>query len=252
MSLSAEQIESNFKELLNLVDEYITSPRKEQLKTLYLDHMDRIMFMPASGTDHHHNAFPGGYVDHIIRVVQCALEIKNLWQVAGSFIDYSDEELVFAALNHDLGKIGTEDAEQYIVNDSEWHRKNLGKLYKYNPDNAFMPVPERSLFLLQARGILVSFNEYLAIRIHDGLYDDANKPYYISHSKESKLRSNLPIIIHHADHMASRIEFEKWHNNEPQQKKQATNSSKLKPNIAESLTDEQKEDLKGVFDKLFN
>jgi len=251
MSLTAEQIESNFRQLLNLVDKYITGPRKEQLKTLYLDHTDRIMFMPASGTDHHHNAFPGGYVDHIIRVVYCALEVKNLWASAGAVIDYSDEELVFAALNHDLGKIGTEEAEQYTVNDSEWHRKNLGKLYKYNPTNAFMPVPERSLFLLQARGIPVSFNEYLAIRIHDGLYDDANKPYYISHSKESKLRSNLPIIIHHADHMASRIEFEKWNNNEPQQKKVTTNS-KAKPNLAESLSDEQKEDLKGVFDKLFN
>jgi len=52
-----------------------------------------------------------------------------------------------------------------------------------------------------------------AIKTHDGLYDEGNRPYYISNSRESKLRSNLPILLHHADHMASRIEFEMWDRN---------------------------------------
>jgi hypothetical protein len=54
--------------------------------------------------------------------------------------------------------------------------------------------------------------EYQAIKIHDGMYDDANKPYFVSRSPQAKLKTNLPIILHHADHMASIIEYERWRN----------------------------------------
>ncbi len=250
MSFTAEQLQENYTKFLGYIDQYVTGDRKNKLKQLYVDHMERIMLMPAASIDHHHNTFPGGYVDHVIRVVECALKMKNLWSSAGAYIDYTDEELVFAALNHDLGKIGTEEAEQYQPNDSEWHRKNMGKIYKHNPVNPFMTVPDRSLFLLQARGISVSFNEYLGIKLHDGLYDDSNKPYYISHAKESKLRTNLPIILHHADHMASRIEFEMWDRNEGSQTKTPL-KEKRKPSIPNDISDTQKEDLMNVFNTLF-
>ena len=251
MNFTAEELNANYEKFLSYIDNHITGPRAEMLKKLYLDHAERIMLMPAASIDHHHGTFPGGYVDHVIRVMDCALKLKTLWEETGSTINYTDEELVFAAMNHDLGKIGTEEAEQYQPNDSEWHRKNQGKIYKHNPVNPFMPVPDRSLFLLQQRGIQVSLNEFLGIKLHDGLYDEANRPYYISHSKESKLRTNLPILLHHADHMASRIEYEIWENNQ-----QATPNTKpkyesKKPNMAESLSDTQKGELMDVFNNLF-
>jgi len=168
----------------------------------------------------------------------------------GAAINYTEEELVFAAINHDLGKMGTEEAEQYLPNDSEWHRKNLGKIYKYNSANPFMPVPDRSLFLLQQRGIVVSFNEYLGIKLHDGLYDEGNKPYYISHSKDSKLKTNLPILLHHADHMASRIEYEMWASNEEPITPSAPKKTR-KANIPTNMTESQKDDLTNIFNTLF-
>lgn len=210
MNFTAEQLQDNYNKFLSYIDTFITGERKDKLKQFYIDHMERIMMMPASSVDHHHNTFPGGYVDHVMRVMDCALSLKGLWAQYGATINYTDEELVFAAMNHDLGKIGTEEAEQYIPNDSEWHRKNQGKLYKSNPENPFMLVPDRSLFLLQQRGITVSFNEYLGIKIHDGLYEDCNRAYFVAHSEDSKLRTNLPILLHHADHMAARIEYEMW------------------------------------------
>lgn len=249
MNFTAEQLQTNYEKFLSIIDTYIAKPRAEQLKALYTDHAERIMLMPAASIDHHHNTFPGGYVDHIIRVVNCALSLKKLWSDAGSYINYTDEELVFAALNHDLGKIGTEEAEQYLLNDSEWHRKNLGKIYKHNTENPFMTVPDRGLFLLQQRGIKVSLNEYLGIKLHDGLYEDANTPYYISNARESKLRTNLPILLHHADHMASRIEYEMWDRNEGSQTKQLKEPRKT--NAPTQLTETQKDDLMGVFNNLF-
>ena len=113
-----------------------------------------------------------------------------------------------------------------------------------------MTVPDRSLFLLQARGIKISFNEYLGIKLHDGLYEDANKPYYISHAKESKLRTNLPIVLHHADHMAARIEFEMWDRNEGSHEKEVV-QTKRKPNIPSSMTSDQQKDLMNTFNQLF-
>jgi hypothetical protein len=251
MNLTAEQLEQNYQKLLETIDLYITGERKEKLKKLYIDHMERIMLMPAASVDHHHNTFAGGYVDHVNRVVECALNIRKLWLASGAVEDHTVEELVFAAINHDLGKIGTEEAEQYQLNDSEWHRKNQGKIYKHNTENPFMTVPDRSLFLLQARGIVVSFNEYLGIKLHDGLYEDANKPYYISHAKESKLRTNLPIILHHADHMAARIEYEKWATNQTTSSAPVSKPAAKKAVIPENLSQDQKDDLMNVFNGLF-
>ncbi len=31
------------------------------------------------------------------------------------------------------------------------------------------------------------------------MYDDANKPYYVARSAQAKLKTNLPIVLHHAD-----------------------------------------------------
>ena len=71
-----------------------------------------------------------------------------------------------------------------------------------------MTVPDRSLFLLQEIGIKLNYNEYVAIKIHDGLYDEANKPYLISYKPQSKPTNSLVYIIHQADLMAARIEYE--------------------------------------------
>ena len=48
----------------------------------------------------------------------------------------------------------------------------------------------------------------VAIQTHDGLYDDANKKYLMGWGVEQKPRTSLPFILHQADLMAARIEFE--------------------------------------------
>lgn len=217
MSLTAEQIQNNWKEFRKQVNELFPT-RKTELNHMYDQLEERIMMMPASGTDHFHNAFAGGYVDHILRVMRCAQELFESWSKMGADVSgFEMEELMFAAMHHDLGKVGFPGPgeEVYVPNDSEWHRKNQGKLYKHNGNIPFTMVPDLSIWLLQHFNIKMSWNEYLGIRIHDGLYDDANKPYYISRSPESKLRNNLALILHHADHMAARIEYETWKNGRP-------------------------------------
>jgi hypothetical protein len=210
MNLTAEQIKSNWGSLMSRIDTYISEPRRTQLKEFYGNYQERIIMMPASYKKEYHNAFPGGYVDHVLRVIDGAIKINNVWKEMGVDQDtYTTEELVFSALNHDLGKIGDENHESYIPQTDQWRKDKLGEDYMFNDALAFASVPDRSLFLLQSNGIQYTFNEMVAIQTHDGIYDEGNKKYLATFNPGQKPRTSLPYILHQADLMASRIEFEK-------------------------------------------
>jgi hypothetical protein len=207
--ISAEEIQNNWIKLMDIIDKYISEPRKTQLKDFYKKHEERITLMPAAHKREYHNAFPGGYVEHVIRVVNCALKLYKVWEEEGaSTHTFTIEELVFSALNHDLGKMGDENHEAYILQTDQWRKDKLGEDYTFNSKLEFCSIPDRGLFLLHDAGIKYSFNEMLAILTHDGLYDEANKKYLISWSPEQKPRTSLIYILHQADLMAARIEWE--------------------------------------------
>lgn len=204
--LSAEQMMENLNKFYKLIDNHITD-RKDKLIDFYKEIEELLVMAPASTKLDHHNCFPGGYLDHVVRVVEASLVYQKVWDKFGQKKTYKDEELVFAAINHDLGKLGTIDKPIYIQNDSQWHIEKQGALYKYNPQVTHMRIADRSLFYLQQKGIEVTENEYLAIKLHDGLYEEGNKPYFMTYNKDTELKSNLVHILHHADMMASRVEL---------------------------------------------
>ena len=106
MQLTAEQIEKNWNKLIETITHNFSGERCDNLITMYEALKDKIITAPASGIEHFHNCFPGGYVDHVLRVIDFSEKLFNLWSESGAIIDYSKEELIFVALNHDLGKIG--------------------------------------------------------------------------------------------------------------------------------------------------
>jgi len=210
MKLTAEQIQENWNVFMGNIEKYISSPRKEKLIAFYEKYQERISLMPAAHKKEYHNAFPGGYVEHVNRVVRCSLKQAELWKEEGADMDtFTIEELVFSAINHDLGKMGDEENESYIPQTDKWRRDKLGEDYMFNKKVPFASVPDRGLFLLQSHNVQYSFNEMLAIQTHDGLYDSANEKYLKSYMPEQKPRTSLPFILHQADMMAARIEFER-------------------------------------------
>jgi len=235
MKLSAEQIQSNWEIFLNNIEVHITGERKQKLLDFYKKYEERIMLMPAAHKKEYHNAFPGGYVEHVNRVVRCSLKQCTLWKEEGAdMTTFTEEELVFSAINHDLGKMGDEENESYIPQTDKWRRDKLGEDYMFNKKVPFASVPDRGLFLLQSHGIQYSFNEMLAIQTHDGLYDEANKKYLFSFMPEQKPRTSLPFIVHQADLMAARIEFEReWL---PKLKGEQGSLDKLKENYTLGTT----------------
>jgi hypothetical protein len=206
--ISAETIQADWDRHLSLIDKFISEPRKAKVLEMYSALEDVMVTAPASGNVSYHNAFPGGYINHVNRVTLLAFQIKKVWQSAGASINFTDEELAFSAIMHDLGKIGDGNSPGYLEQDDKWRKDKLGEVYKNNTDLDFMLMQDRSLFLLQKFGIQCSINEFIAIRVHDGLYDDTNKPYYISFKPESKFKTSLPLILHQADLAASKIELD--------------------------------------------
>lgn len=249
---SPEQLLDNWNEFLSIIETEIESPRKEQLLKMYEHFSERLITMPASTRESHHNCFPGGYIQHVLNVVRNAIAINDMWESAGATINHTRQELIFSAINHDLGKVGTTNEECYIPNPSEWHVRNQGAIYTHNPNNSFAIVSDRSLFLLQEWGIKYSNNEFLGIKLHDGMYEDANKAYYLSHSDDSKLRCNLPYILHQADMMAARIEYEMW------KSKQSSNTAVAQIKSNKRLTNKvavssaSKRKLQSLFAETFN
>jgi len=210
MKLTAEEIEGNWNTFIGYINKYISSPRKEKLLDFYKKFEDRLVLMPAAHKKEYHNSFPGGYIDHVNRVIECSLKVNSVWSEMG--VDkstYTIEELVFSAINHDLGKMGDEEHDSYIPQTDKWRRDKLGEDYKFNEKVPFASVPDRSLFLLQSHGVQYTFNEMITIQTHDGLYDEANKKYLFSFTPGQKPRTSLPYIVHQGDLMAARIEFER-------------------------------------------
>ena len=207
--LSAEKIQKNYEKHLKIIDTYI-GDRKEQVLAM-IKHMEETYVMaPASGKTWYHSAFAGGYVDHVNRVVEYAVKQSRLYQEMGGTIDYTDEELVFAALFHDLGKMGDGDRPNYIPQTDKWRQDKLSEMYTYNPDLDFMLIPDRSLFILQKFGIKVSQKEFLGIRLHDGVFDKANEAYFFSNVESSRQKTSIVSVLHSADFLASKVEYDIW------------------------------------------
>lgn len=207
--LSEEQLIENLNKFYSLIDKYVEDPRKSRLIEYYKSIEVTLASSPASSKLSHHNCFAGGYVDHVIRVTEAALVLNNVWDKFGQKKDYTIDELVFCAINHDLGKLGTNEQPFYLPNQEQWQIEKQGAYYTYNKEMPHMRIADRGLFCLQQAGIHMNEKEYLAIKLHDGLYEEANKAYYVTYNADFEIKSNLIYILHQADLMASRVETQK-------------------------------------------
>jgi hypothetical protein len=208
--LSEEQIISQFKTVLTVINSLKNEDRKTKLLQLFNDNEDKITLSPASTSPKFHAAFPGGLLLHTLNVCKFSLKMYDLWKSMGATINYEKDTLLFCALVHDLGKIGDMHNDYYIENESEWHVKTRQEYYKINNELIWMKTQDRSLWWLQKYNIELTELEYIAILVHDGVYDESNKAYYTQFDAERKFRTNMPYVLHQADEMAMRIEFETY------------------------------------------
>jgi len=205
------ELQSNYNKFIEALKKSLSGERLEKLLQMYsMDELGpNLMLSPASGNINYHNAYEGGYIDHVLNVARNSLRMMKLYQEAGGVVDFTQEELLFSAFHHDLGKLGSKGKLHYVENPSDWHVKNQGKIYISNPELTYFTHTDRTFFTLQEYGIQYSEKEYFGIKLTDGLYDEDNEKYYKVFDTYKFLKSNIQFLLHWADHMSTCIERDK-------------------------------------------
>lgn len=174
MSLTPEEIEKNWVRFYSLCEKL--GDRSKSV-TAMLDELDeRLCLCPASGKTDFHGAFPGGLVDHSLRVLNGLVALNKTfdWKLP-------KDGMIISALFHDVGKIGMpgKGAENdfYLPQTDSWRADKMGEVYKYNNALPYMTTPDRSVFVMQHYGIQLTPDEALSIKLNDGFVLNENKPY---------------------------------------------------------------------------
>ena len=203
-----QDLENNYNKFISILKKAFNGERLDSLLHMYsMEELGgNLLLSPASGNKGFHNAYDGGYIDHVLGVVENSLKVLNLYSTCGGMIDFEKGELVFAAFHHDLGKLGDVGKIHYTPNESEWHVKNQGKIYVPNPELAFLTATDRTFYLLNKFGIKYTENEYFGIKLTDGLYDEDNTKYLKTYNVDNQLKTNIQYILHWADHMTTCVE----------------------------------------------
>ena len=146
-----------------------------------------------------------------MNVIKLSFASKKLFELASTKLDFTDEQMIFAAMHHDLGKLGDPQfGEYYAPQDQDWKYKR-GEFYKMNPNLPYMEVTDRAVFLLQKYGVTYDWKEYLGIKLADGLFNESSEKYLKQYNQELYMKTNLPRIIHSADYAACRGEYDRWY-----------------------------------------
>ena len=208
LQLEEDEMSSNYDEFIDIIKTSFKGNRKDALLDLYQEDKLGLTLCtaPASISEHFHLAVPGGYVMHVWHVFNMAKQVEGLLKSNGATIDFSEEERDFAALHHDLGKLGDPDlGEYYVVEDQDWKIRK-GEIYKLNPQIQYMDATDRAVYILQKYNVPMTWKEFLGIKLSDGMYKESNKAYLSTFNKHMHLKTELPRVIHIADYMSCVLE----------------------------------------------
>ena len=165
MDLDIETMQANYEKFQALNEK--TGKRAENLKALIEKLGDRLVMAPSSERNEYFNAFPGGLLDHALKILEASYKVTK-----GCGIEVSNESVILCSLFSLIGKVGDDEQDLYLPQDNNWRKENLGENYKFNDKLRHMRTTHRSLYLLQKFGVELSYDEWMAILLADGLTDD--------------------------------------------------------------------------------
>jgi hypothetical protein len=116
--------------------------------------------------------------------------------------EISEESCVIVGLFHDAGKVGMPGVPRYLPNPNQWEVENRNKAYVVNPEETYMGIAVRSLYLV-SKYIPLSDTEAQAIVYHDGQYIDDNVGV-------GQREEPLTLLLHWADYWTAHIFEDGW------------------------------------------
>lgn len=204
-----EELLRAYNGFIDALNKVFSGERLDKLLLMYSTEElgNQLVVAPASGKLNFHSAYIGGYIDHVMNVARNAFKLKKIFEEGGTKVDFTDEELFFAAFHHDLGKLGDVSNPYYLPQNDKWSQDKKKEFFTHNPALQYFDVTHRALWILNQYGIQYTQKEMLGIMLADGLYNEPNKKYLMSYSEDFSLKTELPYIIHWADHMSCRQEY---------------------------------------------
>lgn len=162
--ITAEQIESNKKKFLD------TNIKYKIFTDELLDFLgDDFFIAPASTSLDMYGCFPGGLVSHCFKAAKYSVKTNELLPESMRVETSSILRCIF------LSQIGK--TFMFKPNPSEWHRKNLGKLYEFTEQEVSMKAGERAVYYATAHGVKLTEDEFQSIMNSDKESDDKMAKY---------------------------------------------------------------------------
>jgi len=182
-----EKIIKNFEVFQKLLSK--VGDRSTAIAAFLEKYGERIAVCPSHGVSKRSTSAPGGLVEHSLNTFKIA---RKLVEAAGVGID--PESLAIVCLLHEVGKIGDDEFDYFIPQNSDWHRER-GNVYTYNPELPKMTHTHRTLYILQRSGINLSLDEWIAILTQHGSASEENRFY-------QGCENNLAVILQSAVRIA--------------------------------------------------
>jgi 3'-5' exoribonuclease len=159
------------------------------LDNILNDYRKLMITQPAS--TEYHSAYEGGWIDHTLSVVEIC---KSKW--LSSIYDGCTTEfvqsLLFVAVLHDIGKLGSPEYPGYLWDKKE--NKFISNPYYMNKVGHEL----RSVWLLNQYGVKLTEDEFTAIVYHAGLYRNDMNTF-------CKIENPLVLLLHTADNLAAKL-----------------------------------------------
>lgn len=114
-----------------------------------------LMRAPANKTLSYGGAYPGGLVELMLKTTEYGIKINK---ILPELQKVTEEEIMKVSFLYAVGR-----AFMFEQNESQWHRDNLGQMYKEKPDMPPLKAWEQSIYHIYQTDITLSTDEYIAI-----------------------------------------------------------------------------------------
>ncbi len=169
------------KEMLEMIDE----PNRSAVKKLHWDNID--LFLKVQGSSHNHQAWPGGYYDHVSEVMNLAIVLYKLLNWLRP-LPFSLSDLLLVVYLHDVEKpwkyeIGPDGKLQ--------HKANLSSKAAHQ---------EFRMAKLREYGIVLSPEQENGLKYAEGEHAD--------YSNKRRAMGPLASAAHVCDNISARLFFD--------------------------------------------
>lgn len=194
--MTEEQMEELVQKNVEIINSFVEkygADRSDKIAEI-LSRNENYFIAPASSKEEYHDCHVGGLAKHSVDVFVNLLKLDKVFNTS-----FNKESMLIVALFHDFGKCKNSKDENFYVPTTESWQKKKGFNYELNHGPVWFTTRDRTVFLLQQEGLILTAEEYQAIILNDGQYIEENKGYKL---KECKLAT----LLHMADRMTLNYE----------------------------------------------